>query len=82
MAIGIECRSCGSRRSKVVLNKEGSDTIQRRRQCLGCGLRFNTYEVHGSSHVIESELLTLQLESLQTRTENLIKRLRKETTHE
>ena len=40
----MKCPSCGSVDSKVTDSRSVDDTIRRRRQCLGCGFRFTTYE--------------------------------------
>lgn len=42
----MKCPACGSLENKVVdsrLTRDG-DAIRRRRECLGCGVRFTTYE--------------------------------------
>ncbi len=42
----MRCPKCGSQNDKVIdsrASREGA-TIRRRRQCLGCGHRFTTYE--------------------------------------
>src|SRR5438034_11657023 len=42
----MRCPKCGSQDDKVIdsrASREGA-TIRRRRQCLGCGHRFTTYE--------------------------------------
>jgi transcriptional repressor NrdR len=42
----MRCPKCGGQEDKVIdsrASKEGS-TIRRRRECLGCGSRFTTYE--------------------------------------
>lgn len=43
----MKCNKCGCLESKVIdsrSNEEGT-SIRRRRECLGCGKRFTTYEV-------------------------------------
>ena len=40
----MECPFCGYGDSKVVDSRGVNDGIRRRRQCLGCGARFTTYE--------------------------------------
>ena len=40
----MDCPYCGYRDSKVVDSRGVNDGIRRRRQCLGCGSRFTTYE--------------------------------------
>lgn len=42
----MHCPYCGSKRSEVVETRdsEESDTIRRRRACLGCEKRYTTYE--------------------------------------
>lgn len=42
----MKCLYCGSEESKVIDSRamEESNSIRRRRECLGCGKRFNTYE--------------------------------------
>jgi transcriptional repressor NrdR len=42
----MRCPKCGCQDDKVIdsrASREGA-TIRRRRQCLGCGFRFTTYE--------------------------------------
>ena len=40
----MNCPYCGFHDSKVIDSREVNDGIRRRRQCLGCGSRFTTYE--------------------------------------
>ena len=42
----MKCLYCGSEESKVIDSRvsEELNAIKRRRECLGCGRRFNTYE--------------------------------------
>lgn len=40
----MKCPYCGYTDSKVVDSREVNETIRRRRECLGCSLRFTTYE--------------------------------------
>ena len=42
----MKCVYCGSEESKVIDSRSIDDpnSIRRRRECLGCGKRFNTYE--------------------------------------
>lgn len=42
----MKCLYCGSEESKVIDSRafDDSNSIRRRRECLGCGKRFNTYE--------------------------------------
>ena len=50
----MKCNKCGCLDSKVIdsrLNEEGT-SIRRRRECLGCGKRFTTYEVIESIPVL------------------------------
>lgn len=50
----MRCPSCGHSESKVVDSRPSEDgaTIRRRRECLGCGHRFTTYERLGDSPLI------------------------------
>src|SRR3954452_3196840 len=51
----MRCSSCGCQEDKVIdsrTSREGA-TIRRRRECLGCGHRFTTYEE------IENEAITV-----------------------
>ena len=43
----MKCPYCGAEESKVIDSRptEDSERIRRRRECLGCGKRFTTYEV-------------------------------------
>lgn len=38
------CPKCTKSQTFVIDSREERETIRRRRQCLGCGLRFTTYE--------------------------------------
>ncbi|HEY55524.1 MAG TPA: transcriptional repressor NrdR [Dehalococcoidia bacterium] len=40
----MNCPYCGHAEDKVIDSREAGDGIRRRRQCLGCGSRFTTYE--------------------------------------
>ena len=42
----MKCIYCGSEESKVIDSRacDESNSIRRRRECLGCARRFNTYE--------------------------------------
>jgi transcriptional repressor NrdR len=40
----VKCSYCGNTESKVIDSRSIDDGIRRRRQCLGCGARFTTYE--------------------------------------
>ncbi|HUT96672.1 MAG TPA: transcriptional regulator NrdR [Dehalococcoidales bacterium] len=40
----MNCPYCGHSEDKVIDSREVNDGIRRRRQCLSCGERFNTYE--------------------------------------
>ncbi len=40
----MNCPYCGCQDCKVIDSREVNDGIRRRRQCLGCGSRFTTYE--------------------------------------
>ena len=42
----MRCPRCGCEESKVVDSRpsENNDAIRRRRECMGCGFRFTTYE--------------------------------------
>ncbi|MFL2763187.1 MAG: transcriptional regulator NrdR [Dehalococcoidia bacterium] len=46
------CLYCDSKSSKVVDSREISKGIRRRRECLGCGKRFTTYETIQTKSVI------------------------------
>ena len=43
----MKCNKCGCLESKVIDSRVSGDgtSIRRRRECLGCGRRFTTYEV-------------------------------------
>ncbi len=50
----MKCSKCGCLESKVIdsrSNEEGT-SIRRRRECLGCGRRFTTYEVIESTPLL------------------------------
>ena len=42
----MKCMFCGFTESKVIDSRSADDgkSIRRRRECLGCGRRFTTYE--------------------------------------
>jgi transcriptional repressor NrdR len=40
----MKCPYCGASNLKVVDSRDVHDGVRRRRQCLGCGSRFTTYE--------------------------------------
>lgn len=40
----MRCPFCAKEDSKVIDTRESEETIRRRRECLGCGRRFTTYE--------------------------------------
>lgn len=40
----MNCPYCGHSEDKVIDSREVNEGIRRRRQCLGCGSRFTTYE--------------------------------------
>jgi len=48
----MKCPYCGYTDSKVIDSREVNETIRRRRECLGCGLRFTTYERIQTSNII------------------------------
>lgn len=50
----MRCPSCGHSESKVVDSRPSEDgtAIRRRRECLGCGHRFTTYERLGDNPLI------------------------------
>ncbi len=54
----MKCPSCGYQDSRVVDSRDVSDGVRRRRQCLGCGARFTTYErIHSAGlFVIKKDL--------------------------
>ena len=53
----MKCPFCGTQEDKVVDSRASSDgaAIRRRRECLGCGKRFTTYE-----HVEEQPLMIIK----------------------
>ncbi len=50
----MKCNKCGCLESKVIDSRMSEDgtSIRRRRECLGCGRRFTTYEVVESVPVL------------------------------
>lgn len=50
----MKCNKCGCLESKVIDSRVSGDgiSIRRRRECLGCGRRFTTYEVVESVPVL------------------------------
>ena len=53
----MKCPFCGHQEDKVVDSRASSDgvSIRRRRECLGCGKRFTTYE-----HIEEQPLMIVK----------------------
>ena len=53
----MKCPFCGHQEDKVVDSRASSDgaAVRRRRECLGCGKRFTTYE-----HVEEQPLMVIK----------------------
>jgi len=49
----MRCPYCGFNDSKVIDSREVNEAIRRRRECLGCGSRFTTYErVHTATLLV------------------------------
>ena len=50
----MKCPYCGTQDSKVVDSRHADDggSIRRRRECLGCGKRFTTYEIVESLPIV------------------------------
>jgi transcriptional repressor NrdR len=48
----MKCPFCGYIDSKVIDSRDVNDTIRRRRECLGCGLRFTTHERIQTSNLV------------------------------
>ena len=42
----MKCPVCGNVNSKVIDSRPTDSEIRRRRECLSCGRRFTTYEIH------------------------------------
>lgn len=42
----MKCPVCGNTNSKVIDSRPTDSEIRRRRECLSCGRRFTTYEIH------------------------------------
>ena len=40
----MRCLYCSKSANKVIDTRESDETIRRRRECIGCGRRFTTYE--------------------------------------
>lgn len=40
----MQCPACQHEESKVVDSRDAGDSIRRRRECLGCGHRYTTFE--------------------------------------
>ena len=41
----MHCPECGGTKSKVLDSRSVVDMIRRRRECITCGHRFNTFEI-------------------------------------
>ena len=50
----MKCQFCGCENSKVLDSRSTEETnaIRRRRECLGCGKRFTTYETIESTPIL------------------------------
>lgn len=48
----MKCIFCGNEESKVIDSRSTENSIRRRRECLGCGRRFTTYETIESTPVL------------------------------
>lgn len=48
----MKCPVCGKSESKVIDSRPTDSEIRRRRECLSCGRRFTTYEVHETVPII------------------------------
>jgi len=48
----MKCPHCSYEDSKVTDSRDVYETIRRRRQCLGCGFRFTTYERIQTSNLV------------------------------
>jgi transcriptional repressor NrdR len=48
----MKCPFCGYIDSRVIDSRDVNDTIRRRRECLGCGLRFTTHERVQTSNLV------------------------------
>lgn len=48
----MQCPFCGYTDSKVTDSRDVNDIIRRRRECLGCGLRFTTHERIQTSNLV------------------------------
>lgn len=40
----MQCPKCSNQDSKVIESRDANNAVRRRRECLGCGYRFTTYE--------------------------------------
>ncbi|MBE6670699.1 MAG: transcriptional repressor NrdR [Ruminococcaceae bacterium] len=48
----MKCPVCGNAVSKVIDSRPTDSEIRRRRECLSCGRRFTTFEVHETVPII------------------------------
>ena len=52
----MKCPYCNHEDTKVTDSREADDGIRRRRECLGCGRRFTTYErVQANLYVVKKD---------------------------
>lgn len=58
--MGMTCPFCGSENNKVVDSREINSGIKRRRECLNCRMRWNTYEY---SEYEEQKTINLRIEA-------------------
>lgn len=48
----MKCPVCGETNSKVIDSRPTDSEIRRRRECVSCGRRFTTYEIHEKVPII------------------------------
>ncbi len=41
----MKCPECGCEESRVIDSRPTENKVRRRRECIGCGFRFTTYEI-------------------------------------
>jgi transcriptional repressor NrdR len=75
---GIHCPNCDSTFSRVINTELAKEAIKRRRECLECGVRWNTYEcMEHRDQVLEQEKRNLIYAQVDAKTaiQNAIEKL-------
>ena len=65
----MKCIYCGSEESRVMDSRvsEELNAIKRRRECLGCGRRFNTFETIEVTPIMVVKITAIEKDFLQAK---------------